>query len=135
MKDPISDLQIAIIQRLQTDDAVKERIAGRIYDRVPQEVIFPYLSVGPSNQVIAATDCFDLSDINMQLDVWSRQPGFYEARQIASEVISALCKRPLQLIDNVLASFELVINRSLRDPDGLTSHSVLTFAATIELEN
>ncbi|MCM2292294.1 DUF3168 domain-containing protein [Allorhizobium sp. BGMRC 0089] len=130
--DAAHELQVAIIDCLKADKAVSELIAGRIYDRVPPDVALPYVSFGPTQEVVEDVDGLDLSDMSIQLSVWSQDPGFAEARRVAKAIVKALSGDMLSLIDNAIAYFRLDGRHDLRDPDGLTTHIALTFRAGIQ---
>jgi hypothetical protein len=134
--DATHELQVAIVSRLKADADVSALIAGRVYDVVPAgsdgSAIFPYVSFGPTQDLPEDFDCVDASEIIIQLDVWSRDPGFREARRISKSVCASLDGAELSINDNALVYFEYDGRRDLRDPDGLTSHSVLTFRAGVE---
>lgn len=105
---------------------------GRIHDSVPPTPTFPYVSIGPWTGTSDNADCIDAEEISAQIDVWSRQPGYVEAKKIARAVRTALRDADMALANNALVLFEHRITRVFRDPDGLTSHAALTFTALIE---
>jgi hypothetical protein len=71
-------------------------------------------------------------DISLDIDVWSDDPGFPQAKRISDAVRRALLDPELTLATNALVYFEHRQTRFLREPDGLTSHAVLTFEAFVE---
>ncbi len=68
----------------------------------------------------------------MQIDCWSREEGFREVKRVAGAVRNCLHDAPVTLVDNALVYLVCEGRRDFRDPDGLTSHSLLTFRAGIE---
>ncbi|MCF1481666.1 MULTISPECIES: DUF3168 domain-containing protein [Rhizobium/Agrobacterium group] len=131
-EDAAHELQVAIVTCLKADADVTALIAGRVYDRVPQGVSLPYVSFGPTQELPEDADGLNLSDLFIQLSVWSDDPGYAEGRRIAKAVVAALSGDTLSLNDNALVYLELDSRRDLRDPDGLTTHIALTFRAAIE---
>jgi hypothetical protein len=105
---------------------------GRVYDHVPPDVAFPYVSFGPWTSTSDDADCISADEITGQIDVWSRQPGFVEAKQIARAVRDVLRDADLTLASNALVLLEHRITRNMREADGLTSRSAITFTALIE---
>lgn len=77
-EDAAHELQVAIVTCLKADADVTALIAGRVYDRVPQGVSLPYVSFGPTQELPEDADGLDLSDLFIQLSVWSDDPGFAE---------------------------------------------------------
>lgn len=126
------ELQKALVGRLKADAGVTALVAGRVYDQPPPSPVFPYISIGPDQTLPDRADCYDGSEVTLQVDVWSRAPGFPEAKRIAEAVRAALADAPLTLTGHSLVDIALVEARNLRDPDGLTSHAALTFRALTE---
>jgi len=131
MTSPTLELQGAIVTALKAAAGVTALVGVRVYDMVPADSDFPYVSLGPTDEVSDDTDCTDGFEITLQIDCWSRKPGFPEVRQIADAVRQAL-KPELTLTDNALFYLQHITTRTFRDPDGLTSHAALTFEAFAE---
>lgn len=137
MTSPTYELQGAIVQRLKNDPALSAMIGGRIYDQVPREngqvsAQFPYVSLGPTDEVSDDAECVTGFEVSIQIDVWSRATGFPECRQIIDLVRRALLNEELELSDNSLVDFTHRMTQTLRDQDGLTSHGVMNFVAVVE---
>lgn len=129
MSDPSFDLQCAVNQRLR---AVVPAVASRVFDEVPQDVAFPYVEIGNGQTVDDGAQCHDGVEVFLDLHVWSRAAGQPEAKTIAGAVRGALHEAELDLG----ASWQFLEiahqdTRYLKDPDGRTSHAVLTFRALI----
>lgn len=132
MTSPTLELQGAIVARLKADAAVTALIAGRVYDAVPPNPTFPYVSFGPSDELSDDADCITGFEISMQIDCWSRSVGFPEVRRISDAVRAALVATDLPITANALVYFNHRQTRLFRDPDGLTSHAALSFDAFAE---
>jgi len=138
MIDASYELQIAIVGRLKAYPALTALIADRVYDDVPRGVdgqvtaTFPYVSLGPDQVLPDDFDCIAGSEIFLQIDAWSRNPGHAEAKKIASAVRAALHNHEFPLAENALLSLEFDSRRVFRDPDGKTTHAALIFKAVVE---
>jgi hypothetical protein len=134
MANPELELQGAIVARLKADPAVTALVAGRIYDSVPQSAVFPYVTIGPIDSVGFDPDCITGFDVAQQIDCWSRAVGTPEVKKIIDAVRAALDDREadMPLATNGMVFFEHRTTRIVRDPDGLTSHGILSFEAAIE---
>lgn len=132
MTSPTYELQGQIVTLLKASSDLSALIGGRVYDRVPEGVQFPYVSFGPSDEISDDADCIDGFEVTMQLDVWSRAVGFPECRRIVDAVRKALPEDGILLADNALVTFNHRISRVFRDTDGLTSHGAMTFEAFVE---
>lgn len=132
MTSPTLELQKLMYDTLRDDAGLSALIGGRVYDRIPENRVFPYISFGASDELSEDEDCRDGFEISMQIDVWSREAGFPECRRIVDAVRRALPKDGLGLTDNALVYLQHRTTRIFRDPDGLTSHGAMTFEAFVE---
>lgn len=132
MTSPTYELQGQIVTLLKASPEITALIGGRVYDRVPENPTFPYVSFGPSDEISDDADCIDGFEVTMQLDVWSRAVGFPECRRIVDAVRRALPEEGITMADNALVTFYHRISRVFRDQDGLTSHGAMTFEAFVE---
>jgi hypothetical protein len=132
--DPSVNLQRAIITALLNDPATVA-IAGKgVYDRVPRDpstgdpnVPFPMVTLGETQTLPELAECTDAADSFVTLHTWSRKVGSVEAKNLNTAVAAALHDKPLTLASGTLQSLLLQESRIINDPDGLTTHGVLTF--------
>lgn len=129
MAEPSLDLQKAVIATLKADASVTALVGQRIYDQVPPNATFPYVSWGPDQVLADKADCQNGFEVFAQIDVWSRAPGKPEAKRIAGAVRAALDDAELTLDDHALLLLEHVQTRHLIDPDGSTKHSIVELRA------
>lgn len=129
---PELELQGAIVAALKADPAVSGIAAGHIYDRVPEDRVFPYVSIGATDTVEADAECLTGYEITQQIDIWSREVGYPECKRLTDAVRAALHEIDLALATNALVFLRCIQARMYRDPDGLTSHGALTFEASVE---
>lgn len=135
--DPADALQVAIRAALLADSRVQAAFGTSsvaVWDTVPVDGAgrvltgaFPYITLGDGDQVIGQdTSCGPLSEVYVQINVWSRKTDGAEVRGIAAAVRHAL-QNPLDLDGHtqVTRRFESALYR--REPDGLTRRAVLTF--------
>jgi hypothetical protein len=131
MSDPALAVQAAYVARL---GAQVSGVGGRVHDRAPQNVVFPFLQIGDIQTVEDGAGCLDATEVTVTLHVWSRAVGAVEAR-----TLSAACRLALHewLPDLMPSGFRCVEHmhrdsRLMADPDGVTSHGVLTFRLLID---
>lgn len=135
LTDPGADLQIAIIGALKADAAVVAIVGAGVYDSVPRapdgtpQVPFPYVTFGEIQFLPELGEATDAGETAVTLHCWSRAPGFMEVRALAKAVAAALHDAVLALGAGALQSLLLKSTHVFRDPDGLTSHTVLIFSA------
>lgn len=132
MTSPAVELQGAIVAALKGSAPVTALIGNRVYDRVPSGAAFPYVSLGPVDELTEDADCVVGLDIDLQIDCWSREIGTVEVKRVADAVRRTLNDAALSLTDNGLVYIVHVQTRTITDPDGLTSHAVMTFNSFVE---
>jgi hypothetical protein len=130
VKDPSLPLQKAVY------DALTAGLAGAaaVYDRIPTDpagkstASYPHVHIGEDQIVLERDQCHDPCSAYVTVHVRSRAVGKVEAKAIMANVC--------EILDVVLAivGFRVVTivgiddgPRHMTDPDGLTSHSVVTF--------
>ncbi|CAN7336346.1 DUF3168 domain-containing protein [Bosea sp. LjRoot90] len=135
MADPSLALQGAINVKLRADIAA---VSGRVLDHVPSDVTFPYIELGEFQIVDDGAQCHDGVEVFITLHVWSRPeagvtpPGQVQVKTIAGAVRGSLHEAELALGDGwQFLEIAHQDTRYLKDPDGLTSHAVLTFRALV----
>ena len=131
MSDPALAVQRAFVARLK---AQVIDVRGRVHDRAPQDVAFPFLQIGEIQTLEDGAECIDGTEVSGTLHIWSRAVGSVEAR-----AISATCREALHEWIPDLASdgFRCVDHmhrstRVFRDPDGITTHGVSEFRLLID---
>jgi hypothetical protein len=127
-------LQGAIVAALKADPDVDALVAGRVYDRPPQDVVFPFVEVGDFQETDAGAGCMeDAAEVFVDVHAWSRSIGKVEAHRLAGAIKAALHITAPMLAGN-WRCVELAqqSTRVLTDSDGITAHAVITMRAMIE---
>lgn len=136
MTSPAAELHAAIVPRLK--GALAALVGDRVYDHVPRDTggaltaAFPFVNVADFQEITDDADCISGAEIVVTIEAWSRAVGFPEVHRIASAVKAALHNADIELDDAALVALEHGTTRTLRDPDGLTSHAILEFRALVE---
>ena len=126
-------LQQAIFGTLSTQTALTTLLGGpRIYDDVPQPVVFPYITFGQSTLRDASTSTDPGDEHIVTLHVWSRGRGRAEAQAIIDLMRTSLHDKPLTLTDHHLVNLRTEFADARRDPDGETIHGMLRLRAVTE---
>jgi hypothetical protein len=137
MASPSLELQMAIVTRLRADATLTALIGARVYDHVPRgaggavTADFPFVGFSDRDALQADALCVTGYEITMNLDVWSRKPGFVEAEQIAHAVVKSLHNWGAPLPTNKVITLQHRQTRVFRDPDGLTSHGIVELVAVV----
>lgn len=129
---PELELQGVLVAALKADPDVAALVGARVYDTVPRDTDFPYISLGPMEARTDDAECITGFMIFSQIDVWSQAVGYPEVKRLIDAVRHAIHDQDLSLTVNALVFIEHQTSRILRDPDGLTSHGALDFVASVE---
>lgn len=118
-------------------DATVMAEVTEVFDRVPDGAARwgnkqAYISMGPVDAVDDDAECIIGGSHSAQVNVWSRKPGSVHCKQIVDAVKSALHEKDADLGDYGLVQMRVTLRRVFQDPDGLTTHGVVTIEADIE---
>lgn len=133
LTDPGFDLQKSVVQALLASAAMQAIVDKGVYDQVPRDkqgeptVAFPYVTFGETQTLPELAECTDAADTFFTLHAWSRKVGFGEVKKLNAAVIATLHDQPITLASGTVQSLLLQDVKVLRDPDGITSHGVITF--------
>lgn len=135
MSSPIFEFHKAIRSALTTSVAVTSMIAARIYKPAPQNVIFPYVLIGDADASDAGYECGeDAAELALDLHVYSRAGGDEEAKRIVAAIHTVFHMPdsfPSMAVGWEFMSLSVSAIRCFQDPDGRTTHGVVTVEALI----
>lgn len=129
--DSTAELLAAIRSRLLADAALSAVATGGVWDMPPQTVVYPYVQMGDV-QTLPFEDgaCIDGSEMFLDFHTWAR--GDRPATQMHAmnkAIRDSLHGQRFAVVGHVLQVVEHQTTRTLRDPDGITRHGVVTFRA------
>ena len=127
-------LQKLIYDALVADTGVHSYVADKIYDGVPDDAEFPYVSFGPTDWEKDDADCVEGRRETIQIDVWSRdQARLRICKEIVDAVSDALDDFDGDMADPyALAGMDVMRGQVMPDPDGITAHGVLVVQCMTE---
>lgn len=131
---PSLEIQSFIVSRLKADVALMALING-VYDVPPADpwgTKKAYISLGATDTSPDDADCVTGETHTVQIDVWSRSVGMPACKSICTAVKRSLHQTDAELAENGLNQVNLIFERTLRDPDGLTNHGVMQFEFRVE---
>lgn len=91
---PLIPLQKAIYEALQPpvyEDGVP------VYDDVPEDAALPYITLGGFTCKTNGAKQTDISDVSLQIHIWSEYEGKLEVNEIANDIITILSAVKLDL--------------------------------------
>lgn len=129
--EALLELQAGVVATLTGDAALNALgappLAGRIYDRAPQGVAFPYVSVQATRAEPWDTDGMRGAESDLQVDVWSRSEGRIEAIRIAGRIAALLHLTDMALATQVAVLGRLDFSAITVGPDAMTTRALLRF--------
>jgi hypothetical protein len=128
-------LQKSIRVRLVETLAVTMLVpAGSILDRNQRPAPDPSIIIGEGQSIDEGDSVTrKLLRVFMDIHIWKREPGLGGVKLISATVRFAITGRRLDLGDDYsCADIRISNTKYLRDPDGETSHAVVTVSALVE---
>lgn len=105
---------------------------ARLYDHVPEDPIYPYLTYGPLRSADVGGDESPMTAHNLTLHLWSRYGGRAETMTMLQAVSGALESGSWQLTEGHLVSANVIFTDQFRAPDGHTLHGIIRLNATTQ---
>lgn len=111
----------------QLQSAIYNAIIGlgySCYDEVPEKKTFPYVvirSITSNNSDLEDKTNFG-RDNSVDLDIWSRKPGFLEIQTISEAILGVISSLSISNFSVIHFNYTLDLER---DPDGLTRRGLV----------
>jgi hypothetical protein len=132
MMDADLALQKAIYARLADDAALADLVGARIYDNVPGDAGFPYLTLGEATVDDWSDGEAAGAEHRLTLNAYTRGGGRAEAKTIMGGVNAALHDANLTLDGHHLVNLRFVAAETRREADGATWRGTIRFRAVTE---
>ena len=133
MPSASASLQKAVFSALNASTALNDLLGGaRIFDDVPPQTSFPYVTFGQSQERDWSTGSESGGEHILTLHVWSRRAGRRQAQEVIEAIRNALHDRPVTLENYRLVGLRHEFSEIRRDPDGETWHGLSRFRAVTE---
>lgn len=122
-------LQQALFARLGADTGVQALIGNpvRLYDHVPQNPTFPYVTLGEEFSTDWGAKGLAGQDVDLILHAWSRYRGKAQAKQILGAIHTCLHEADFAVSGANLVLCRFAFSDVIDDPDGLTRHGIIRF--------
>ena len=111
--------------------ALDAALACSVYDTVPPNSAFPYVSFGEDTVVDWSAALIDGEDFTLTLHAWDRARGRKSVREILATIKDTLHEQPLTVSGRTLVELRFDFSTVLDDPDGQTIHGVIRFRGLI----
>lgn len=117
-KDASAEVQKALVARIKAATGLE------VYDNVPTDAVFPYVTFGNITALSAASKDIRFFEYTVTLHVWDRSNGSIRTRNIMSDISDDLDNTTLSMPANQpVVYFESAT--VIKDPDNITNHGVL----------
>ncbi|MEE9347597.1 MAG: DUF3168 domain-containing protein [Robiginitomaculum sp.] len=125
--NPASSLAAAVHNALSNDLAIQSQLGQipRLYDYVPEDPIYPYLTYGALRIVDESGDDSPLTGHTMTLHIWSRYGGRAEVLDILNAVRRVVESGAVSPNDARLVGANVLYMDSFRTSDGRGLHGLI----------
>ena len=114
-------------------DILDAKQTTKIYDTVPSDPVFPCISFGPFSSKSNGAKMLDISDISLQIHIWSQDTSKKEIEDLCYEVSAVLTAWEL---DMGTSGFKVlsqdVESCDIYEEEAIAYHAQLTFTAKIQ---
>lgn len=112
---------VAVVAALKASSGVGAVAGDRIYDRAPENVTYPCITLGLRNGSPWESQLVSGWELMLTINVWSRAYGSGEAENVAKAVYVALHDVALTLSTQTFGFGQLVGQNTTSDADGITT--------------
>ena len=105
-----------------------------VYDSVPDQQDFPYITIGEDDNNEWDTATTLGNDVVCTVSVWSRDRGKKETKDIQGRIYNALHRQDYNVTGYQIISIDWQNSTSFLDYDAKTRHGVQTFRILIDKE-
>lgn len=126
-------LQRAVFALLKGNAGLVAALGGeRIYDDVPRDAAFPYVTFGQTQVRDWSTGSETANEHLFSLHVWSREAGRREVHDILGHLVAALHDQALTLEGFRLVNLRHEFSETRREADGETFRGLARYRAVTE---
>lgn len=131
MSSSLKAIQQAIYERLTADTVLMGKITG-VFDEVPQNQPFPYVTIGDMTSTPWRTMSRFGEEVTITLHIWSQQKGFREAYEILDDLNRLLADQVIPVLGWDVAACWYEFSDTIRDPDGVTKHIPVRYRMQVQ---
>jgi len=128
------DMARALQIVLTTDEGVRAVLGSspRLYDHLPADPVFPYLTYGPMRTLDISGDEACIQSHSLSLHIWSRYGGRREALTIMDAISGAIKNTNFDLGGIALVRKHIAYSDIMRGPGADTLHGLLRLSFTTD---
>lgn len=131
--NPALALQTGLRTTLLADPGLVAALGGEhVFDDVPRDPPFPYITVGEIETRDWSTQTSRGHEHTATVNLWSRYRGRKQVQELIAEVDRVLDGAEPVLADHRLVNLSVVFWTAVRDSDGETYHGIVRLRAVTE---
>lgn len=127
-------LQKALYGALLADEMLEALIDRRIYDNVPGDAVFPYLTIGDAWMSDWGSDTHEGAEHRLSFHVYARSGGRGQIKEIIGQLNKILNGADPDLEDHNLVNLHFLDADIARLIDGITWHGTVRYRAVTEAD-
>jgi hypothetical protein len=127
------NIQKAVYDTLKNSAVLLAKVTG-VYDNVPQETKYPYVTIGDDTGIEYDTDDSTGIEATITVHIWSRKSGRKEIKKIMKIIYDVLHRTTLIISGYECIGCDWEFSETFLDPDGQTKHGVTRFRILAEEE-
>lgn len=131
MATSMLEIQTSIFEKLEDSSSLDSLVTG-IFDDVPDDQPFPYISISEVSENNFNTFDRDGKESVFTISIWSRYEGFKECYEILEVVNDLLNYQELSVNNYTTVYIRSDGTQVLKDPDGLTRHINVDFRVIVQ---
>ena len=124
-------LQSSVYSTLSNDNTLSSTYGASVFDDVPEDTSYPYITIGEDNISEFGTKDLDGTTSTMTIHIWSEYKGSKETKQIMDRIHDLLHDSSLSVSGFNLINMRFEFSDIMRDPDGITRHGVMRVRAVL----
>lgn len=117
---------IGVYQAL-TNAAGVMAIATGVYDDVPKDVVFPYITIGDAKFTALDTDTRAGVELDIIVNIWSTHKGRKEVQKLQGAIYTTLNRAALSFPGYHFVTCDFVSSDTMVEPGGKIRHGVQVF--------
>lgn len=133
MSDSQWAVQVGVRSALVGNNTFTALVGTRVYDHVPNQATFPYVTIGESTALPFDTKTHTGLDQTLTIHAWSRD---YRGRKNVEDILNAsygvLHRGTLSVSGHTFIDCQLEFSETFVDPDGQTFHGVARYRVTTQ---
>jgi hypothetical protein len=102
-----------------------------VYDDVPEDVVFPYITIGAFTCKRVADKTSDIWDASIQIHIWSDYSGKAEVNSVANDITTVVSSAAIDAQGFVVISQDVDFFEAFAEEE-FGYHGVLTVVVTIQ---